>query len=316
MQLARRKANLEGARPPSRTTTTTTTMAPQQRTTSFFPPGTMLANKRYKILTLLNRGGTATVYSAEDTSASPPKIVALKCHDLSQASPSSLDRLKREIMNAKEIHHENVVTLYNVILEGDCLVLVLELVRGCDLLEVINKNGGKLPEKLARTYFVQLMNGVAKLHETNLCHRDLKPENCMVDERTNTLKVIDLGLSKHLTSAHTLGVGTPDYMAPELVNFSGNFGTKGTYNASASDVWSMGATLYLMVVGAYPFEDPDNPRDITSTLRNVLSGSYRPLPDRLEGKPCADLLKKMLVPQPQNRITLESIWDHPWVKGK
>ena len=149
----------------------------------------MLANKRYKILTLLNRGGTATVYSAEDTSASPPKIVALKCHDLSQASPSSLDRLKREIMNAKEIHHENVVTLYNVILEGDCLVLVLELVRGCDLLEVINKNGGKLPEKLARTYFVQLMNGVAKLHETNLCHRDLKPENCMVDSKTDTLKV-------------------------------------------------------------------------------------------------------------------------------
>ena len=220
-------------------------------------------------------------------------------------------------MNAKDVVHENVVRLFNVILEGDCLVLVLELVRGCDLLEVINKAGGKLPEHLARDYFRQLMNGVTKLHESNLCHRDLKPENCMVDETSNTLKVIDLGLSKHLTSAQTLGVGTPDYMAPELVNFTGNFngGAKGHYNASASDVWSMGATLYLMVVGNYPFEDPNNPRDITSTLRNVLSGRYRPLPQDLKDRPCADLLRRMLVPQPQNRITMESIWEHPWVRG-
>ena len=76
----------------------------------------------------------------------------------------------------------------------------------------------------------------------------------------------------------------------------------------------MGATLYLMVVGVYPFEDPTNPRDITSTLRNVLSGNYRPLPPKLpEG--VRDLLRKMLVPQPHNRITLESIWQHPWVTG-
>ena len=129
--------------------------------------------------------------------------------------------------------------------------------------------------------------------------------------------LLDLGLSKHLTSAQTLGVGTPDYMAPELVNFTGNFngGAKGHYNASASDVWSMGATLYLMVVGNYPFEDPNNPRDITSTLRNVLSGRYRPLPQDLKDRPCADLLRRMLVPQPQNRITMESIWEHPWVRG-
>jgi len=264
----------------------------------------------------VNRGGSAIVYEAVDLKEST--AVALKTHDLRSADPRSLDRLKREIMNAKDVVHKNVVRLYNVVLEGDCLVLVLELVRGCDLLEVINRAGGRLKEGVARSYFVQLVSGVAKLHESNLCHRDLKPENCMVDLGSNTLKVIDLGLSKHLTSAHTLGVGTPDYMAPELVNFTGDFGQdKGQpYNASASDVWSMGATLYLMVVGVYPFEDPNNPRDITSTLRNVLSGRYRPLPDRIKDRPCADLLRKMLVPQPHDRITMENIWEHPWVKGK
>ena len=78
----------------------------------------------------------------------------------------------------------------------------------------------------------------------------------MVCARTDTLKIIDLGLSKHLTSARTLGVGTPDYMAPELVNFtlggsnsnSNNMQQQqqqggGRYNASAADVWAMGATL-------------------------------------------------------------------------
>jgi serine/threonine protein kinase len=296
-------------------------------TQSRFPAGTLLANKRYRILREINRGGAAIVYEAEDTlqagaaggggdPAQQPSNVALKCHDLRSADPRSLDRLKREIMNAKDVIHQNVVRLYNVILEGDCLVLILELVKGCDLLEVINKAGGKLPENLSRHYFVQLMSGVTKLHESNLCHRDLKPENCMVDEGSNTLKVIDLGLSKHLTSAQTLGVGTPDYMAPELINFTHDgSGCKEAYNASAADVWSMGATLYLMVVGAYPFENPDNPRDITSTLRNVLSGNYRPFPDLLKDSLCADLLRKMLIPQPSQRITLESIWEHPWVKN-
>lgn len=278
------------------------------------------------------------MYEAEDTQEGPPPAsegpasattngngrrknhtnasVALKCHDLRNADPRALDRLKREIMNAKDVIHQNVVRLYNVILEGDCLILILELVKGCDLLEVINRAGGRLPEHLAKHYFLQLMNGVTKLHESNLCHRDLKPENCMVDETSNTLKVIDLGLSKHLTSAQTLGVGTPDYMAPELVNFhfdSDPMGGQRPYNASAADVWSMGATLYLMVIGCYPFENPENPRDITSTLRNVLSGNYRPFPQELNPH-CADLLKRMLVPQPHNRITLESIWEHPWVR--
>ena len=147
----------------------------------------MLANGRYRVLREINRGGAAVVYEAEDL-RSESLIVALKCHDLRNADPRALDRLKREIMNAKEVVHENVVRLYNVILEGECLVLVLELVKGGDLLEVINRAGGKLPEDQARNYFVQLMNGVAKLHESNLCHRDLKPENCMVDERSNTLK--------------------------------------------------------------------------------------------------------------------------------
>lgn len=61
---------------------------------------------------------------------------------------------------------------------------------------------------------------VSYMHKNGYCHRDLKPENCMIERGSNILKVIDFGLSKHLESAVTLGIGTPDYMSPELLNGS------------------------------------------------------------------------------------------------
>lgn len=91
-------------------------------------------------------------------------------------------------------------------------VIVWELVSGPDLLDLLNACNGRMTEKQAAHYFRQIHQGVTFLHENGLCHRDLKPENCMVDSKTDTLKIIDFGLSKHLESAVTLGVGTPDYM--------------------------------------------------------------------------------------------------------
>ncbi len=135
-----------------------------------FPPGALLANGRYRVRRLLNRGGSAVVYEADDVSpeasAPPPQspspspsLVALKCHDLTQCDPRSLDRLKREILNAKDfLRHENVVRLLNVALQHDCLVLALELVDGADLLEVINRAGGRLHENRARHYFAQVLH--------------------------------------------------------------------------------------------------------------------------------------------------------------
>jgi len=181
-----------------------------------------------------------------------------------------------------------------------------------------------------------------------------EPENCMVDLATNQLKIIDLGLSKHMQSARTLGIGTPDYMAPELVlrpsyslpqtpalgtvmeeeggagvaggaaapspasvagasgdAFASTTATTRGYDASAADVWSMGATLYLMVCGAYPFEDPSQPRNLAATLRNVSQGKYRPLPRHLSAE-VGHLLSRMFDPDPTRRITLREIREASW----
>ena len=165
------------------------------------------------------------------------------------------------------------------------IVMVWELVPGEDLLEVVNRlTPNMLPEPRARRYFAQLLSGVKHIHDHGFCHRDLKPENCMIDTRTDTLKIIDFGMSKHLESAKTLLIGTPDYMAPELLTHNladvmrGGDNPEGEYDARAVDVWSMGALLFICVAGVFPFEDPKRPNDMTATLENVRAARYRPLP--------------------------------------
>ena len=225
------------------------------------------------------------------------------------------------------MRHPNIVQLIDVFAEGTQLVIVWELVSGPDLLDLLNACNGRMTEKQASHYFKQIHMGVTFLHDNGLCHRDLKPENCMVDAKTDTLKIIDFGLSKHLESAVTLGVGTPDYMAPEMLGYGasknqrqvhhhpyvGSNSSKKLYDARAVDVWAMGVMLYLMVAGVYPFEDPENPDNVACTLQNVRDGRIRPLPADISHH-CADLIARMLHKKSSKRLTLDQVLQHPWIK--
>ena len=88
-----------------------------------------------------------------------------------------------------------------------------------------------------------------------------------------------------------------------------------TYDAARADVWSLGCTLYLTAVGAYPFEDPAAPANVSAMLRNAMAGRYRPLPGRCSD-PLRDLLARMLVPDPARRIMLEEVARHAWMRGQ
>ncbi len=150
--------------------------------------GTFLAGGRYRVRRELNRGGTAIVYAADDLQEGVK--VALKVMNTRDGVMTMpVKSVKREIEIASSMRHPNIVQLLDVFAEGTQLVIVWELVVGPDLLDLLNACNGRMTERQAAHYFAQIHRGVTFLHEEGLCHRDLKPENCMVDSKTDTLKV-------------------------------------------------------------------------------------------------------------------------------
>jgi len=293
----------------------------------------IIGNGRYKIIKELNRGacrrgshhlppslsrttllptpspgGTAVVYSGIDLITS--KTVALKVMSAKHKKESNLKAVKREIEYAMSVRCEYVVQLLDFVSDDQHVVIVWELIEGSDLLDLLNEKGGRLNERDAAFYFSQLHQAISFIHSNGLVHRDLKPENCMVEAATNKIKLIDFGLSKRDQSAVTLGVGTPDYMSPELLGMDAGDDfvalkqrREGKYDAKACDVWALGVLLYLLVTGKYAFEDPRKANNVIATLQNIRSGKMRALPSRISPE-CSDLIQKMLQHDPTKRITL------------
>nr|CAD1838751.1 unnamed protein product [Ananas comosus var. bracteatus] len=138
--------------------------------------------------------------------------------------------------------------------------------------EIINHRSLRHPNiirfKEARYFFQQLISGVSYCHFMQICHRDLKLENTLLDgSPAPRVKICDFGYSKSslLQSMAKSAVGTPAYIAPEVL-----FGP-GEYDGKQADVWSCGVTLYVMLVGAYPFEDPKDPKNFRKTINNKSS---------------------------------------------
>ncbi|CAD7698637.1 unnamed protein product [Ostreobium quekettii] len=278
-------------------------------------PGRVLNEGRYKVTRELNRGATAVVYEAQDLQDPGGSPVALKVLNATGGQMSvPLKIVKREVQYACNMRHNNIVRLLDVFAEGKQLILVWELISGPDLLDLLNEHGGRMPEDLMAFYFYQLVKGVVFMHDNGFCHRDLKPENCMVEKETQLLKIIDFGLSKHIDSVNTLGVGTPDYMCPEMLGIGPSMtGAGPKYDAKAVDVWAMGVLMYLLVTGVYPFEDPAHPNSVSHTLQNVRAGRMRPFPDHVTQE-CGEIIKHMLQREPHRRINLKQIMQHPWLK--
>ncbi|KAF5829869.1 kinase-like domain-containing protein [Dunaliella salina] len=185
---------------------------------------------------------------------------------------------------------------------------------GPDLLDLLNEHNGCLPEFMAAFFFCQLLQAAQYMHDKGYTHRDIKPENCMVQRSNHQLKLIDFGLSKHLESAKTLGVGTPDYLSPEMLQAytGGTGGGASGYDARAVDAWAMGVLMYLLTTGKYPFEDPRHPNVLSQTIQNVLHGRMQPFPSSMSPG-CRALIMGLLQCNPKQRTTLQDLAKSEWL---
>ncbi|KAH1214120.1 Serine/threonine-protein kinase SAPK2 [Glycine max] len=209
------------------------------------------------------------------------------------------EHVQREIMNHRSLKHPNIIRFKEVLLTPTHLAIVMEYASGGELFERIC-NAGRFSEDE-----ILIVKGMSM---QQICHRDLKLENTLLDGSTAPrVKICDFGYSKSsvLHSQPKSTVGTPAYIAPEVL-------TRKEYDGKVADVWSCGVTLYVMLVGAYPFEDPEDPRNFKKTIGKILSVQYS-VPDYVRvSMECRHLLSQIFVASPEKRIKIPEIKNHPW----
>lgn len=205
-----------------------------------------LLEQRYRVDSLLARGGMSAVYRGLDTRLDRP--VAIKVMDPRFAADQAfVDRFEREARSAAKIHHPNVVAVHDQGLDGDNVFLVMELVDGGTLRDLLSERGA-LGVPLALSIMEPVLAALAAAHQAGLVHRDVKPENVLIGT-TGTVKVADFGLVRAIASVGTTSssviLGTVAYLSPEQV-------TTGAATARG-DVYSAGILLYEMLTGGPPY---------------------------------------------------------------
>jgi serine/threonine protein kinase len=221
----------------------------------FLASGSLVGN-RYRIVRTLGAGGMASVYLAEDEVLGGETQVALKI--LKQGvglSESQAERFLREVRLTHKINHENVVRTFDFGQEGDTRFYTMEYLQGKTLTTLMQEQG-QLPIDTVLRIALQVLKGIAAIHQVGVTHRDIKPDNIMVIDSMR-VKITDFGVARGDGSLLTLQaeeiIGTIAYLSPETL-----LGQKAT---TAIDYYSFAAVLYELLTGHLPIED-DNPARI------------------------------------------------------
>ncbi|MGP4017249.1 Stk1 family PASTA domain-containing Ser/Thr kinase [Saccharopolyspora sp. 5N708] len=212
--------------------------------------GAMLEH-RYRVDSLIARGGMSTVYRGLDTRLDRP--VAIKVMDARYSGDRSfVDRFEREARSAARLHHPDIVAVYDQGVDhgpdADHVFLVMQLVEGCTLRDLIMDRRGRLPLPMALSVMAPVLSALAAAHQAGMVHRDVKPENVLIGT-DGSVKVADFGLVRAAAEAGTTSgsviLGTVAYLSPEQV-------TTGAADAR-TDVYAAGIVLYEMLTGSPPY---------------------------------------------------------------
>ncbi len=230
---------------------------------------------------LLGKGGMGTVYLARRIGDG--REVALKVmRPETTLDPDARASFLREIEVTSRLRHPNIVTLFEHGTVGEAFFFAMEYCAGGSLADVLRRLPGPLAPAVAVGLALALLDGLADAHGRGFVHRDIKPENVLLaDDTLATPKLADFGLAKSFEQAGLSGLtatgiiaGTPYLMPREQL-------TSFRLLRPASDVWSLGATLYHMLTRAYPRDF----RPGADPLQVVLEGRVVPVRARAPGLP-------------------------------
>eukprot|EP00939_MAST-03C_sp_MAST-3C-sp1_P004338 g4338.t1 len=306
--------------------TTTTTESPhlfRKRSETFIlkmkprsPTRTRREVNEYKLLQTLGRGSFAEVKLAEHN-VSGEKF-AMKCINYKKLQKSKVSKfaddmyasLLLEVKIMKLLHHKHIVGLDDVIddRKNKCMYLVQEFCSGGILMPDAECEEGATPlsEETARRYTRQIMRALEYMHQCGVIHRDLKPQNILLDASKTVIKLCDFGTACIIHEGETLTVpkGTPAFMAPEIL-----LDTTVRYSGPPADIWSLGATLYMMVVGHQPWRANDYMK-----LSHKVRHDELTFPKHTRIDPhLKSLLEVVLTKDPKKRPTLTHLMRHEWI---
>ena len=245
----------------------------------------------------IGQGTFATVRLA--THIKTNEIVAIKILEKEKMKEIDKIRSNREIKILKKMRHRNIVHLYNDINTEKLIYLIMEYVKGKELLTYINEKN-KLNENESCYYFQQIISGIEYLEKLKIVHRDIKLENIIIEDNKN-IKILDFGLSNFYQKNNILysSCGSLCYASPEMVE-----GKK--YSGSCVDIWSSGIVLFAMLCGYLPFTDSNEQKLFKKIVEGKLYFPY------FLSEQAKDLLNKILTKDPLKRITINKIKKHPW----
>ncbi|XP_018565099.1 serine/threonine-protein kinase Aurora-2-like [Anoplophora glabripennis] len=247
----------------------------------------------------LGKGKFGNVYLAREKKSK--FLVALKVLFKSAIKEFNNEhQVRREIEIQSHLRHPNILRMYGYFHDESRVYLILEYApNGALYSKLIMSPTKRFPEDVCSKYIAQIADALLYCHSKKVIHRDIKPENLLLGAK-GEIKIADFGWSVHAPSSRrTTLCGTLDYLPPEMVCGK-------THNEKV-DLWSLGVLCYEFLNGRPPFES----NSYDETYRRISKALFT-VPDHVSNE-AKDLMKRLLVVNPDKRLELKEVLKHPWI---